>query len=192
MTDNQNPSQLYTQTAASHIRNLSTVNEQLPDVVRKAATIISLLTQHPIPPPNTPIAQLSSAESRKDLIQSNTYALYLHINNIRTTLKNQVRDLEKEKVISAEATRFIAAPRIEGQTDEDRERERLKDSESNVINGGLGGLDVGVLNANVRSGRGGGGKDEVLERVERVLDGVKKGAGMETRNRDGDEMAVDG
>ncbi|KAF2018427.1 hypothetical protein BU24DRAFT_170801 [Aaosphaeria arxii CBS 175.79] len=184
-------SQPYTETAAKQIRELSAINEQLPELLRKTASTLSLLTQHPVQTPGTSLSTLSTQQGRKDLLQTSTHELFIQINTIRTTLKTQVTDLEKEKVVPSEAPRFIAAVRIEGQSDEDRERERLKDSESHVTNGGLGSLDVGVLNANVRSGRGARGDEELLERIEKIVSNLKQGAGFET-HRDHDEEMVDG
>ena len=59
-----------------------------------------------------------------------------------------------------------------GQNAGPEAQERPKNPEESVINGGLGNLDIGVLNA--RAGIRQQGGDEILERVQGILEELEK------------------
>lgn len=63
-------------------------------------------------------------------------------------------------------------------------QERPRNPEESVTNGGLGDLDIGVLNA--RAGTRQQGGNEVLGRVEGIVEELVKRAGQ-----DGEKMVID-
>lgn len=69
-----------------------------------------------------------------------------------------------------------------------------KDPESSVTNGGLGDLDVGVLNA--RAGVRNAGGEEVLDRVQEILKTLVEQAqakeGKEEKSVEGGDTVADG
>ncbi|KAF2704253.1 hypothetical protein K504DRAFT_462825 [Pleomassaria siparia CBS 279.74] len=184
----QVPTIPYRQDAANHIRDLSKLNETIPTLLRTSATAISQLTTRPIVPPR-PLSDPDSAlppdtpETRKDVLLQCTIDLFTFISTTSSALNEQIADLQAASVIPATQIRVAPIPitRPGQQADE-----RPRDPESTVTNGGLGDLDVGILNA--RAGVRQAGGEEVLDRVKGILEEL-------VREREGEElnkMVVDG
>lgn len=106
-------------------------------------------------------------------------------------MHNQIKDLESEKVIPAEATRFIAQTQIRtdiaGVSEQEKAHaEQMKNAaQAGVTNGGLGNLDIAELNA--RAGVGQQGDEEVIERVQGILKEL-----IQRADNEGENMVVDG
>lgn len=172
---------------AEHIRALSALNEvrstssektfvwnsplticqDIPALLHAAGTAISALTTRPLttsptsPPPSSfpqdiispPSNNSSALQSHKALFTTSTRTYFTLISSINATLTSQVRFLEDAGVIPAEAPRLGLGEAGEG-----------------VVNGGLGGLDPGWLNA--RMGGGVEGKEgEILRALRKELEG---------------------
>ncbi|KAI8939668.1 hypothetical protein NX059_003426 [Plenodomus lindquistii] len=175
----------YRQVAASHIAVLSEINRQLPKMLRYFATALTQLTDRPIldDPSST-----DNLESRQ--LAFRKYATYtgMSVNLIREELVRQIEDLEKYKVIPASHPKFVVADRIGAAAST---KDEARDPQEGVKNGGYGEFDVGVLNARASTGVGG---EDVLERVQGVLEElVKRSGGVEGAKNGGEdkEMAVD-
>ncbi|KAF2266229.1 hypothetical protein CC78DRAFT_567097 [Lojkania enalia] len=169
----------YRQTAADNIRKLSTVNQKnIPTILRTSATAISQLTNNPIVPTTTSqTAYQDSPQSREVAFARASEQLFTLINITRDALHSQISKLKDENVIPAETVRTLPS---QGPTDHGQEGQQVGEE---IKNGGLGDLDVGVLNARARVGREG---EEVLDRVTDILqDLVKKVEGE-------DRLMVDG
>lgn len=165
----QTNTQPYSQLAATHIRELSDISQQLPGLLRKCATVMSLLTNQPIQL-STPA---SSPTARIDTIGTTTHDLLLLINQIRALLKDQVSSLQAASVIPAEPTRFIAVPVVadpSAQNGQEQQSQQVERPESSVKKGGLGQLDIASLNA--RAGVKQGGDEDVLARVQEIVDAL--------------------
>ena len=82
----------------------------------------------------------------------------------------------------------MTRPGRQGQGDEEarkaEEEERLRDPEMDVVNGGLGDLDIAVLNA--RAGIRHQNDDEVLDRAKVILEAMVKDGDSHA-----DRMALD-
>ncbi|KAF2737989.1 hypothetical protein EJ04DRAFT_509945 [Polyplosphaeria fusca] len=155
--------QPYQQTAADNIRQLSTINESLPHILLHFGTAVSQLTKSPVSSNPT-----DSTQAREASFNASANALFRLINTTRNTLKDQVSSLQSQGVVPAETVRYIP-PRVrahrEGEPGDDKDKD-VEDSEATITNGGLGDLDVGLLNARARVGREG---TEALERAEKLL-----------------------
>ncbi|KAF2787298.1 hypothetical protein K505DRAFT_316962 [Melanomma pulvis-pyrius CBS 109.77] len=174
----------YRQNAANHIRDLSSVNEKIPDILRTSATAISQLTTRPvIPDPSSSLPRdIDTPTNRKLILQQCSQDLFTSVGEISAALHAQITDLHEAKVIPATQIRYIPPTTRPGQ----QPVETPRDSEMTVTNGGLGDLDVGILNARAGVRQAGGG--EVLDRVRGILETLAK------RAQEGEEerMVVDG
>jgi hypothetical protein len=165
-TDTTHP---YHDTAATHIRTLSSLNARIPSLLTASATTFSQLTNAPISSSPTPDAP----SNRHTAINDSADTFFTTVIELRTALHAQIDALEKEKVIPSDEVKYSApAPtRPPGQQGQGQAQEP-KDSEATVKNGGLGTFDVGVLNARVGVRQKDGG--EVLERVRVLLEELVK------------------
>ncbi|KAF2278547.1 uncharacterized protein EI97DRAFT_465827 [Westerdykella ornata] len=187
-------SRTYNQIAATHIRELSDIDrvststltpplsppqltlsphQQIPQILYKSAHSISLLTNKPISSSDSP----PDPSTRAQTIHDTSYDLFLLINQIRGLLHKQVDELQAEKVIPAEATRFLPAPQLRDDDARDRAREE-QEKQSKITNGGMGNLTVAELNARARVRQG--GEDEVYSRLQNILDELKKRVDIDT------------
>jgi hypothetical protein len=111
----------------------------------------------------------------------------MQLNKIRAVLLAQVDALHSEQVIPEKATRYIPPPstkQFPQLSDADRRAiESKKDPEQGVTNGGLGGFDIAMLNANAGVRQAGG--EEVLERVKGILEELVQ------EETDGEDMDID-
>ncbi|KAF2001058.1 hypothetical protein P154DRAFT_619681 [Amniculicola lignicola CBS 123094] len=176
---NPETDQPYRIIAASHIRELSIINETLPPILTHSATCISLLTTRPI----LSKSSLDSPQHRRATLQASSSTFFSLVNNLTPALKAQVDALEAQFIIPEKAAAkkrvTAAAPVIHGVTGQvavggpgqGHGAGHEGDMEDRITNEGLGEWDVGVLNA--RAGvRQVGALEEVLERVEGVLGGM--------------------
>jgi hypothetical protein len=128
-------------------------------------------------------------ENRKALIQEISEAFFVQVNSIRTQLKNEVSELESQKVIPAAAARAASTsiPKLPGMEHlPDEDKSAIKQSETNVTNGGLGNLDIAELNARAAVRQQGG--DEILDRVQSILEEMVR----KTQLNDGSAILNDG
>jgi hypothetical protein len=148
------------------------------------------LTNHPVFEGDT--HPTTDPAARAKMVKDQTYDLYLVINSLRLQLRRQINELHSHGIIPAQGTKpgtkFMRRPGRPGQGDEEarkaEEEERLKDPEMDVINGGLGDLDIAVLNA--RAGVRHQGDDEVLDRARAILKAMVRSGDANT-----DSMALD-
>jgi len=149
------PPQTYRQIAATHIATLSEINAQLPKLLTYFAACISQPTSTPIEIAATK-HKPDTVLTREESIFYMSYYIGQSLGLIREQLLKQVADLERYGVISEKGVRFGAG--------------------EEVRNGGYGEFDVGVLNARVGAGQGGGG--EVMERLEGVVGELARRSGL--------------
>jgi hypothetical protein len=148
-------------------------SQQTPELLRRSGTALSLLTNRPVKQ-DVPI---SDSASRVQIIEDTSYQFFVLVNQMRALLHNQINELQNENVIPAEATRFIPAPTIRpgmGAAVSAEEERRQRNPEANVINGGLGHLNIADLNA--RAGVKQQGDDDVLDRLQGILDDLSRRA----------------
>ena len=169
----------YRSNATEHIRALSTLNTRLPPILNCAATTLSQLTNAPIVSSAAPtVAPDEEPEARREAIASSANEYFTAVFNLSKELHKQVTDLQEAGVIPAEEVRYIARteqPNIAASAQPGMPAAppaTAKDTEATVTNGGLGEFDIGVLNA--RAGVRGTGEDEVLDRVKRLLEHLKR------------------
>jgi hypothetical protein len=163
--------QPYRETAATHIRTLSTLNARIPSLLTASATTFSQLTNAPITPTTTTPNPPDTPSARHKALHSSATTFFTTVLELGSALHAQIEALEKEKVVPADEVKYSApAPTQQGGAGQQGQgadqKKEVKDSEATVKNGGLGSYDVGVLNARAGVRQKDGG--EVLERV-RVL-----------------------
>lgn len=176
----QNPPQAYRDIAATHIRDLSAVDAKLPVILRTSATAISQLTNKPIRPPDTE----DSTQARRDTLEQTSKEIFKLVHEVRTALHAQIDALEAEGVVPPEQIKYVA-PFQPPPGQEQQPMQRPHDPEVSVTNGGLGDMDVGILNA--RAGVRQTGGEEMLDKVKAVVEELVKRS-----EADGEEMDVDG
>ncbi|ORY11975.1 hypothetical protein BCR34DRAFT_564332 [Clohesyomyces aquaticus] len=144
--------QTYRQIAATNIRQLSTLSEQIPSILRTSALALSLLTTSPISTPTNPHPPPTSdtLSFRSAKFTETTQDLFVAITAIRDTLHAQIDAMRENGVIAGEV---------------------MREATGVVTNGGMGAFDTAVLNARARGGRIRDG--EVLGRVEGLVGGVE-------------------
>ena len=155
----------------------------IPHLLRISGTAVSQLTTRPVVTSTSSNSHedTDTPELRKSVLQRCTHDLFKSIGEVTKILHAQIADLQAEKVIPAAQVRYIPPAARPGQQPE----ERLRDSEATVTNGGLGDLDIGILNA--RAGVKQVGGEKILDRVQAILEALVKQAERE----DEDKMAVD-
>lgn len=179
----------YLRTAASQIQQLSAISASLPLILRKTAAHASLLTQHPVQDPDAdPIS--NTVSDRVEALQASTHELFLHINRVRMSLKAQITELEKAKVIPAKNNTTATSNATTQDGEEGKKGGEGAGLDAGITNGGMGTLDVGILNARAKARGGKDGEDEVLEMIERVVETLTERADM--GSNDEGRMVVDG
>lgn len=178
----------YLLTAGSQIQQLSSLSASLPLVLRKTAIHASLLTQHPVQDPESdPIS--NTVSDRVETLESSTHELFLYINRLRMSLKKQVTELETRKVVPAKNAAVVANTSTK-EGEQGNQGGESTGLDSGITNGGMGTLDVGILNARAKARGGKDGEDEVLEMIERVVETLTQRADMNSHK--GEHMMVDG
>ena len=179
----------YLLTAGSQIQELSSLSASLPIILRKTAIHASLLTQHPVQDPESdPVS--NTVSDRVESLQSSTHELFLYINRFRMSLKAQVTELETRKVVPAKNITTATSNATTQEGDQGSQGAENTGLDSGITNGGMGTLDVGILNARAKARGGKDGEDEVLEMIERVMDALTERADMGSHQEE--EMVVDG
>ncbi|KAH7138117.1 hypothetical protein B0J11DRAFT_574124 [Dendryphion nanum] len=191
-------SEPYLLTAGTQIQHLSALSSSLPNILRTSGTALSLLTQHPVQTSSAPSTP-ETVDSRGAIFQSSTHDLFVSVNKIRLALRSHVNELATRKVVPAKGGSAVANNTTQKDGDGENEGGGL---DAGVTNGGLGSLDVGILNARARARGGREGEDEVVERIQRVLQSLREKAeeysdneGRDHKSGPGsedDEMAIDG
>ncbi len=187
MATDQDPPKPYRDTAATHIRALSTLNASVPTLLTTAATTFSNLTNAPIHPPTLSLSFIGpdTPSRRRAAISTTANHFFTAVLELRTALHAQIDDLEQQGVVPADEVKYRAPAAVPhqgvGQGYQAQPQAKLRDTEAKVTNNGLGGFDVGVLNARV-GGRQKAG-EEALGRVKTALEEMIKANGNENDER---------
>ncbi|KAF2641518.1 hypothetical protein P280DRAFT_315741 [Massarina eburnea CBS 473.64] len=192
-TNPSTPSEPYSETAATHIRSLSTLTTRLPTLLTTTATSVSQLTNQPIAPATLPATTRDTPAQRRTVLSQTANAFFTTVLELNSALHAQIDDLEKHGVVPAEEVKYRAVMQTQGAKAEGGAGNagdmNKKDSQASVTNNGLGGFDVGILNARagVRHREG----EEVWKRVQEVLRGLAEGVEGDVKV-EGDEEMKDG
>ncbi|TIA00144.1 hypothetical protein D6C82_04721 [Aureobasidium pullulans] len=148
-----------TLTPAERIRELSAINADVPALLSSAANAVNALTDRPINAASTDSDDMVDVESdnspaaHKEAFTKNTTAYFTHIQSIMARLRRQAYALEEAGIIAAEAPTLSstgAAPETAGlarRGPQGQPQRQPAEDGDRVTNGGLGGLDVGLLNS---------------------------------------------
>lgn len=156
-------------TPSERIRELSAINADVPTLLSSAAKAINTLTDRPLNATAGDGDQMDdvhvqgdvSPAAHKEAFTKHTTAYFTHIQSIMARLRRQAYALEEAGIIAAEVPTLSstgAAPEAgaarpaggaamarRGPT-ASQQRQPAEDGDR-VTNGGLGGLDVGLLNS---------------------------------------------
>ncbi|TKA27960.1 hypothetical protein B0A50_04026 [Salinomyces thailandicus] len=147
---------------ASRIRDLSSINEDLTAILQYASAAIHALS--PNPDPTNTEAPPPNLDARKSDFETQSRHMFTALQSGTARLRRQVYALEEAGVITAQANMAAATG-----SQQQGEAEKL-------VNGGLGGLDVGWLNS--RGNRVGGVKEgELIEEAQDLARSELRGAG---------------
>ncbi|KAI5201159.1 hypothetical protein E4T39_05393 [Aureobasidium subglaciale] len=148
-----------TMTPAERIRELSAINADVPALLSSAAGAINALTDRPLNANSSDSDEMvddpsnHSTAAHKEAFTKNTTAYFTHIQSIMARLRRQAYALEEAGIITAEAPTLSttgAAPETSGLGRRgplgQAQRQPAEEGER-VTNGGLGSLDVGLLNS---------------------------------------------
>ncbi|KAF2201323.1 hypothetical protein GQ43DRAFT_480814 [Delitschia confertaspora ATCC 74209] len=177
----QQAEQQYRKIAADHIRELSSVSEKIPSVLKHAALGISALTNSPLIPSSSP-TPIDSTHLRKQMLQSAAQNAMRLIDQIDATIHAQVNALADLYIIPS------TSKEAKEETTHGSGPQAKKDPQAAVTNNGLGNLDIGYLNSRAGSMQEAMDK-ELLARVNGILEELAGGVKAEERE---DESMVDG
>ncbi|KAF2176374.1 hypothetical protein K469DRAFT_682547 [Zopfia rhizophila CBS 207.26] len=181
----QRAQQDYRNLAADRIKELSSANENVPQVLRSAATALSSLTNSPIIDQTSPSPNPTDSTSlRKLVFERNVQTFFTLITQTKEKLHDQINALEASNVIPSEQLKFVSATIAPPGQGGPAPEAKLQNPEASMTNGGMGDLDIGILNARagiLRQEMDG----ELLGRVRGVLEELVKGM-------DEDRTMVDG
>ncbi|PNS21375.1 hypothetical protein CAC42_1154 [Sphaceloma murrayae] len=157
---------------AERIRDLSSINADVPTLLASASGAIKALTGDPADSASQDHPREPSLQSSKEAFTSNANTYFTTIQAIMARLRRQAYALEEAGILAAETPALSSGARVQGI-----EEERL-------VNGGLGNLDIAWLNSRV----GGGG----LEKESEVLEEAKNLAEEELKHKnEGDDEMKD-
>lgn len=151
-----------TMTPAERIRELSAINSDVPALLSSAGKAINALTNRPLnsdEASNGTIAN-SSVAAHKEAFVENAKAYFVHVQAITARLRRQAYALEEAGIIAAEAPALSTSGeatqrtgpaqvpvRRAGMGNAAMPQRQPADDGDRVTNGGLGSLDVGLLNS---------------------------------------------
>lgn len=157
---------------ATHIRELSAINADIPAMLEAAGKAVNTLTNRALVKPESEEMDVnvegdgkaSIIEQRRDVFKEQTKAYYTTLQAIVARLRRQAYALEEAGIIPAEAhtTLYSTAQRSQSANATAEKSER-------ITNGGLGNLDVGWLNS--RGNKVGAEKeDELVQEAKELLE----------------------
>lgn len=154
-------------TPAERIRELSAINADVPALLSSAGNAVNALTDRPVKTLSEDADQMDDVQgentlaAHKEAFTEHTTAYFTHIQSIMARLRRQAYALEEAGIIAAEAPTLSttgAAPEAtsarpaggagiarRGPT-APQQRQAAEDGDR-ITNGGLGSLDVGLLNS---------------------------------------------
>ncbi|KAG9654534.1 hypothetical protein KCU77_g9185, partial [Aureobasidium melanogenum] len=148
-----------TVTPAERIRELLAINADVPALLSSAGGAINALTNRPPTAASTDGDDMAdvqgdnSAAAHKEAFTKHTTAYFTHIQSIMARLRRQAYALEEAGIIAAEAPTLSttgAATEASGLARRgpagQAQRQPAEDGDR-ITNGGLGNLDVGLLNS---------------------------------------------
>ncbi|KAG8630805.1 hypothetical protein KVT40_002424 [Elsinoe batatas] len=179
------PASQPTISSTDRIRDLSSINADVPTLLSSASAALLALTgevppassspNDASPPPTTHDPQ--SLDAAKQAFTTNAKTYFTTLQSVMARLRRQAYALEEAGIISAEAP--ILASASSGPAGRIRAQggpmgQKTQTEEERLTNGGLGGLDVAWLNSRV--GKGGLEKEgEVLGEAKGLVEDALRG-----------------
>jgi hypothetical protein len=148
-----------TLTPSERIRELSAINADVPALLTSAANAVNALTDRPLSIMSSDSDQMddvqgdNSASGRKEAFSKHTTAYFTHIQSIMARLRRQVYALEEAGIIAADAPTLsttgaaVEATGVGRRSPSGQAMRQATEDGERITNGGLGSLDVGLLNS---------------------------------------------
>ena len=173
-------------TAEERIRQLSSINAEVAEMIKHAGQAINALTNRPLSESEDEDGdedmadhqQSFSADDRREAFKRHTTAFYVGVQSITAQLRRNVYGLEEAAIITSEASTAQSTEQPVRPGAGLQAGRTPKEEAPRITNGGMGNLDVGWLNS--KGNKVGAEKEnELMKEAKDLLESELKG-GEET------------